>query len=135
MREEANMQDYLTTSWRALRLPKKFVSMARFRLSGQNLRIETRVVQTLRLPGSLARKAKLSASFPVEAGTLASLRGGTSGRSAWKGQENGQKRKTSGQTSGHARKFPHSPEEPCYRLVGMKDYLAMTGLVVGAKDC
>jgi hypothetical protein len=54
---------------------------------------------------------------PVAAGTLASLRGGTSGRSAWKGQENGQKRKTSGQTSGHAWKVPQSPEEPwCFSL-------------------
>jgi hypothetical protein len=45
-------------------------------------------------------------------GTLASLRGGISGRSAWKGMKNGQKRKTSEQTSGHARKFPKSLEEP-----------------------
>jgi hypothetical protein len=53
---------------------------------------------------------------PVAAETLASLRGGMSGRSAWKGLENGQKRKTSGQTSGHARKFRQSPEEPWFTL-------------------
>jgi hypothetical protein len=35
------MHGYLTTGWRALQLPKKVVlSMARFRLSGHNLRIE-----------------------------------------------------------------------------------------------
>jgi hypothetical protein len=55
---------------------------------------------------------KLWAKVPAATETLASLRGGMSGRSAWKGLENGQKRKTSGQTSGHARKFPQSPEEP-----------------------
>jgi hypothetical protein len=42
-----------------------------------------------------------------------------SGRSAWKGLENGQKRKTSGQTSGHARKFRQSPEEPWCVLAGL----------------
>jgi hypothetical protein len=49
---------------------------------------------------------------PVAVGTLACLRGGMSGRSAWKGIENGQKRKTSGQMSGTARKFPHHLQNP-----------------------
>jgi hypothetical protein len=36
------MHGYLTAGWRALHLPKKVVlSMARFRLSGHNLRKET----------------------------------------------------------------------------------------------
>jgi hypothetical protein len=39
MGEVANMYGYLTTGWRALQVPKKVIlSMARFRLSGHNLR-------------------------------------------------------------------------------------------------
>jgi hypothetical protein len=42
MGEVANLHGYLTTGWIALQLPKKVVlSMARFRLSGHSLRIET----------------------------------------------------------------------------------------------
>jgi hypothetical protein len=42
MGEVANMHGCLTTGWRALQLPKKFsLNMAKFRLSGHNLRTGT----------------------------------------------------------------------------------------------